>query len=222
MEGLAAAGGVIAVVSLTGQVIQGCDYLHTIFEDAKDAPIELRLLNTELSIIKRISTKFSASIPDEPENLAALDFCNESIHKLQNVVEKFGVLTGVGRYRKWGPRLALALNTSKILKHSNRLREAKGHLEHLQNVFEHDETKFKIENLRNSIKQLNLSNSQISEIVNRSHAKVDDIASTAKETRFILQKMADKVVKQIERNVESNHLIEKRVVDAVELLLEIL
>ncbi|KAF7915192.1 uncharacterized protein EAE98_011277 [Botrytis deweyae] len=220
MEGLAAAGGVIAVVSLAGQVTQGCNYLHTVFEDARDAPIELRLLNNELSIIKSISTSFAASISDHPEHLAALDFCNESIHKLRDVVDKYGSLTGVGRYRKWGPRLALALNASKILKHLNRLREAKGHLEHLQNVFKHGETMLKIETLRNSIKQLNVSNSQISEIVTCSHAKVDDIASTAKETKFILQNMADKFAKQTEQNLESNHLIEKRFVDAVESILE--
>ncbi|TGO23184.1 hypothetical protein BPAE_0141g00140 [Botrytis paeoniae] len=190
MEGLAAAGGVIAVIPLTGQVIQGCDYLHTIFGDARDAPIELRLLVDELSIINGISTEFAASTSDNPEHLAALDFCNESIHKLQDVVDKYGILTGVGRYKKWGPRLALALNTIKI------------------------------GNLRNSIKQLNLFNSQISEIVTYSHAKVDDIASTAKETRFILQNMADKFVKQTERNLESNLLIEKLVVDTVELILE--
>ncbi|TGO51981.1 hypothetical protein BCON_0150g00130 [Botryotinia convoluta] len=220
MEGLAAAGGVIAVVSLAGQVTQGCNYLHTVFEDARDAPIELRLLNNELSIIESISTKFAASIPDHPEHLAALDFCNESIHKLRDVVDEYGILTGVGKYTKWGPRLALALNASKILKHLNRLREAKGHLEHLQNVSKHDETKLKIENLRNSIQQLNSSNSQISAIVNYSHAKVDGIASTAKETRLILQNMADKFVNQTERSLESDHLIEKRVVDAVELILE--
>ncbi|KAF5873303.1 uncharacterized protein Bfra_008584 [Botrytis fragariae] len=220
MEGLAAAGGVIAVVSLAGQVTQGCNYLHSVFEDARDAPVELRLLNNEISIIKSISTKFTASIPDNPEHLAALDFCNESIHKLRDVVDKYGILTDVGKYMKWGPRLALALNTSKILKHLNRLREAKGHLEHLHNASRHDETKLKIENLRNSIQQLNLSNSQISAIVNYSHAKVDDIVSTAKETRLILQNMADKFVKQTERSLESDHLIEKRVVDAVELILE--
>ncbi|TGO83828.1 hypothetical protein BPOR_0587g00040 [Botrytis porri] len=205
---------------LTGQVIQGRDYLHTILEDGRDAPIELRLLIDELSIIKRISAKFASSTPENPELIAALDFCNESIHKLRDVVDRFGFLTGVGKYKKWGPRLALALNSSKILKRLNRLREAKGHLEHLQNVFKHDETKLKIDNLRNSIKQLNLSNSQISEIVNYSPARVDDIAIMAKETRFLLQNMADKFVKQRERNLESNRLIEKRVVDAMEVILK--
>ncbi|KAF7952587.1 uncharacterized protein EAE97_002084 [Botrytis byssoidea] len=176
MEGLAAAGGVIT--------------------DAEDAPIELRLLVDELSIIKRIFTKFDASIPDHPERLAALDFCNESIHKLRDVVDRYGILTGTGKYKKWGPRLALALNTSKILKQLNRLREAKGHLEYLHISFtksKYNEMKFKIENLRDLIQQLYSSNSQISAIVDYSHAKVDDIASKAKETRLILQNMADRL-----------------------------
>jgi len=134
MEGLAAAGGVIAVVSLAGQVVQGCDYLYTIFEDAKDAPTEVRLLMTELAIINSISIKFEASTPDNADHLAALDFCNEAIRKLRNLVDNYGILTSTGSCRKWGKRLGLALSTSKILKHLTRLREAKGHLEHLQNM----------------------------------------------------------------------------------------
>lgn len=130
MEGLAAAGGVVAVVSLAGQVVQGCGYLRRVFGDANSAPKELGDLTVELAIIEDIVHV----TPDDEEHKDALDFCNEAVGKLRKIVDKYGALDRAGRNRKWCMRLSMALNVEKIGKHLNRLREAKGYLEHLQNM----------------------------------------------------------------------------------------
>jgi len=54
MEDLAAARGIIAVVSLAGQVIQDCNYLRAILDGAIEAPEEVRRLSAELAIIESI------------------------------------------------------------------------------------------------------------------------------------------------------------------------
>ena len=130
MEGLAAAGGVIAVVGLAGQVLQGCGYLRSVFENADNAPAEVRLLIMELTIIESIIRATSKN----NENQDALDFCNEAVAKLRKVVDKYGVLDGVNKCKKWGTRLAMALSSDKIMKHLRRLREAKGYLQHLETM----------------------------------------------------------------------------------------
>jgi Na+-transporting NADH:ubiquinone oxidoreductase subunit NqrA len=84
MEALAAAGGVIAVVSLTGQVVQGCVYLRNVFDNARSAPQEIKLLATELKIIEGIVV----TMTDMDQHADVLDFCNEKVSKLRKVVEK--------------------------------------------------------------------------------------------------------------------------------------
>jgi hypothetical protein len=130
MEGLGAASGVLAVVSLAAQVAQGCSYLREIFDTANNAPQEIRLLSTELGIIQGIVD----GTPDVNKYHDELDFCHERLSKLRKVVDKYGALDGVGRNKKWGTRLSMALNADKIEKHLNSLREAKGYLERIQNV----------------------------------------------------------------------------------------
>jgi hypothetical protein len=130
MEGLAAASGVIAVVSLAGQVLEGCSYLRDIFDSAVAAPREIRLLALELSIIEDLVR----ATPDVDQHQEELDFCQERLLKLQEVVEKYGELDGASRHKKWGKRLAMAMSAKKIDKHLASLREAKGHLQHIQNL----------------------------------------------------------------------------------------
>jgi hypothetical protein len=130
MEGLAAASGVIAVVSLAGQVLQGCSYIRQVFEGVQTAPEEIRLLTTELVVIERIVR----AAPDNGEHNDALDFCNEAVAKLRNIIEKYAEIDGPGRYRKWGRRLSMALSIDKIQKHLGRLRQAKTYLQDLQHL----------------------------------------------------------------------------------------
>jgi hypothetical protein len=130
MEGLVASGGVIAVVSLAAQVLQGCNYLRSVFDNANGAPKEIHLLIAELAVIEAIVR----AVPDDGGHRDALDFCNEAISKLRKLVDKYGVVDGVAQSRKWGLRLGMALNMEKIQKHLVRLREARGHLGHIQNL----------------------------------------------------------------------------------------
>jgi len=128
MEGLAAASAVFAVVSLAGQVAQGCTYLRGIFENARSAPKELQLLTTELMIIERIIN----GTPDIDQHEDELDFCNERLLKLRKLVDKYGELEGAGRGRKWGKRLAMAFGSDKLEKYLASLRQAKEYLERIQ------------------------------------------------------------------------------------------
>jgi hypothetical protein len=131
MEGLAAAGGVIAVVSLTGQIVQGCVYLRDVFDNATSAPQDIKSLAMELKIIEGIV----GTIDDSNLHVDVLDFCNEKVLKLRKVVERYGVLDVSSRRRmKWSSRLAMALNSSKIEKHLTSLRDARGHLERIRNL----------------------------------------------------------------------------------------
>jgi len=130
MEGLAAAGGVIAVVSLAGQVLEGCSYLKDIFDKAYTAPNEIRLLANELTIIQNIVR----STPNSDEHQDELDFCHERLSKLRKIIDKYGDLDGAPRSRKWGRRLGMALNADKIEKHLVALREARRYLERIQNL----------------------------------------------------------------------------------------
>jgi hypothetical protein len=130
MEGLAAASAIIAVVSLAGQVAQGCSYLRDVFENAKNAPKEIRLLTNELAIIEGIVL----DTPDANLHQEELEFCLERLSKLSQVVSKYGDLESAGHARKWGKRLAMAMSTDKIEKYLRSLREAKGYLQSIQNL----------------------------------------------------------------------------------------
>ncbi len=81
----------IAVVSLAGQVVQGCNCLCEFFENAITAPREIRLLAIELSIIGRLVR----ATPDIEQHKEELDFCQERLLKLRKVVEEYGDLDGV-------------------------------------------------------------------------------------------------------------------------------
>jgi hypothetical protein len=130
MEGLAAAGGVIAVVSLAAQVLEGCSYLKDIFDKADTAPREIRLIANELAIIQSIVR----STPNSDEHQDELDFCQERLSKLRKIIDKYGDLDGTKRRRQWGKRLGMALNVDKIEKHVVHLREARRYLERIQNL----------------------------------------------------------------------------------------
>jgi hypothetical protein len=129
MEGLAAASAVIAVASLAGQVLQGCNYLREILQNAIEAPRESRLLMDELSIIEDIVK----NSPTAPRHQQALSLCNERLSRVCHMMSKFADIEKAGRCRKWGKQLSMAWNTEILQKHLSAIREAKGYLESIQN-----------------------------------------------------------------------------------------
>jgi hypothetical protein len=139
MEGLAAASSVIAVVGLAGQALQGCQYLRNIFSEARDAPRELQLLDAEIGTIQRILHSVQSELLCSTSNITAevasdatLDFCADAIRELRDIVDKYGQPSNEGGRVKWGKRLSVTLNSSKIDRHLSRLRAARGHLISLQ------------------------------------------------------------------------------------------
>lgn len=93
MEGLAAAGGVIAVVGLAGQVMQGCTSLLDVLGSITTAREDLRLLIHELRVIQDLVQSTTTSLSTGVDGCLlhdALDFCDECIGKLSQVVERYG------------------------------------------------------------------------------------------------------------------------------------
>jgi hypothetical protein len=103
---------------------QRLQLLQATFGAAKSAPQELRFLSTELSVIEQTVLAMSNNV----EYHDALSLCNEAIGKLHNVVDKYAEVTSCGTYRSWSKRLAMALDTDAVQKHTSSLRVAKGHL----------------------------------------------------------------------------------------------
>jgi len=131
IDSLAAASRVIAVVSLAAHALQGCDYIGNVFDNAHNAPGELRLLVNELAIVERLVR----DAPDADLHQEKLDFCNKRLSKPWQVVCKYGDLENARRRSKWGKRIAIAISTGKIQKNLGVLRAAKGYLESIQNVY---------------------------------------------------------------------------------------
>jgi hypothetical protein len=99
-------------------------------DNANTAPQEIRLLTTEITIIERVVR----NTPYDCENREALDFYNDAVTNLRNVIDKYAELDGTGRYKKWGRRLSVVLSTDKIQKHLGRLKAAKTYLQDLQDL----------------------------------------------------------------------------------------
>ena len=101
MEGLTAASAVIAVVSLAGQVVQGCGYLREVFKNAITTPREIQLLAIELSIVEGLVQ----AIPEVEQHKEELDFCQEKLLKLRKAVEEYGEFDGVTLHKKMGDKI---------------------------------------------------------------------------------------------------------------------
>ncbi|EPE28131.1 hypothetical protein GLAREA_04922 [Glarea lozoyensis ATCC 20868] len=189
MESLAAAGGVIAVVSLAGQVVQGCIHLRDVFDGARSAPKDIRSLATELKIIKDV-VEATTNLDQHPE---VLDFCNEKIVKLRKIVDKYGVADDGTDKRRWGSRLAMALNSDKIQKHLNSLREAKRHLEQIQNVSAHSHHLIKTIEVFDTVHEIQSSQNDSVQILNRAENKLNSVDATTKQTHEALVRFAKDV-----------------------------
>jgi succinate dehydrogenase/fumarate reductase flavoprotein subunit len=119
---------------LAGQIVQGCSYLRAIFDEANNAPKEIRLLTAQIAIIERMVafTNLSQSsnfAQQDTEYQDALDFAMEVIRKLKKIVDKHAELDEAGKYRKWGRRLAWALSADSIGKHLRGLKDAQNHIQ---------------------------------------------------------------------------------------------
>lgn len=143
-----ATASVVGFIGLTGQVLQGCNYLSTLFSDAKEAPEIIRAVSAEIQAIESSLLHFQALkseldvnphlVPHDWSPAPALTCCNEAINALKCFIQNFPELHSlrdpIAAHRirgKW-QRLNLAKNMNRLQRHLHRLQNAKSGLELLQ------------------------------------------------------------------------------------------
>ena len=98
------AASVVAFAGISGQILQGCNYLSTFFSDVGDAPDVLVAISSELSTLRGRLEGFHMLLRDMQDRLppelilqqnpaAALQKCQDAILKLQKFVDKYAALS---------------------------------------------------------------------------------------------------------------------------------
>ena len=92
-------GTIIGVVGLTGQILQGCNYICEFFHHAKDAPDSIRDLHTSdrnlkdiVSVVETIakhSDQKSSPMSASSCQIATLNECKSVIQELEAFVRRF-------------------------------------------------------------------------------------------------------------------------------------
>jgi hypothetical protein len=131
-EAIGLGASVVAFIGLAGQVIQGCQYTHTILDDVKNAPDDIRSLHTEINLLdrtletfKNLLTQLSNTGNHEvigAETKLALDYCEEAMAGLLKLILKIRK-TG----NSWS-QIKFAFSKDKISKHISRVERAKGYI----------------------------------------------------------------------------------------------
>ena len=63
-EALGIAGSVAGLVGISGQILQGCQYVRTLIDDVRDASDDLQVLKTEIDLFERTMISFNKSLHD--------------------------------------------------------------------------------------------------------------------------------------------------------------
>ena len=133
MDGLSAASGVLAVVSLAGQTLQGLHFLDGFLGDLLNAPIYVRLLKREIDILKviiQVVVEYDA-IASSPEETALLklgpsiEVCNFWVMKLEDSIKSLDQGPSNRRITQHWSRLTFALKKPKIEEYITRLSGAR-------------------------------------------------------------------------------------------------
>ena len=146
------AAGIVGFIGLTGQILQGCNYISTLLSDIKDGPEiactlrkELHAVESSLAHFKALLSELDAHphlIPHGWNPNPALELCESAVHRLRKFVGGFpelhqdntSVAGGWSAQKKqigW-QRLKFARNQVKLQKHVERLQSAREELELLQ------------------------------------------------------------------------------------------
>jgi hypothetical protein len=120
-EAIGLGASVVAFIGLAGQVIQGCQYTHTILDDVKNAPDDIRSLHTEINLLDRTLETFNHEVIGAETKLA-LDYCEEAMAGLLKLILKIRK-TG----NSWS-QIKFAFSKDKISKHISRVERAKGYI----------------------------------------------------------------------------------------------
>ncbi|MCJ1379651.1 hypothetical protein MMC17_002753 [Xylographa soralifera] len=122
MERLAVASGIIAVVSLAGQVLSGLLFLDGFFGDVSDAPEHIQLLRREIELLKVIIRAFSwydttVSTPSEEDTMLnwgpLLEMCGTWVGKLETAMRKFEAKLSKSRVQRHWRDIVHALSAVK-------------------------------------------------------------------------------------------------------------
>ncbi|KAL6715216.1 hypothetical protein ACLMJK_007480 [Lecanora helva] len=133
MEGLAAAGGVIAVISLAGQVLSGLRFLDQFFGDISDAPDFILRLQQEIDILKAVlqavaeyENTFSANEEQAIISLApSIRLCHFWVAKLERAMDKYTLMSSHSQVRRHWSSILHALQMPKVEKYVARLGQAR-------------------------------------------------------------------------------------------------
>ena len=145
------AASVVAFVGISGQILQGCNYLSTFFSDVRDAPDVFVAISSELSTLRgrlegfqlllremQVISPPSLIVQQDPE--AALQRCQDAVQKLEKFVNKYAALsipagaqsgssqTSTDIVRKTWYKLAVARKSDKLRHHRSQLEAAKASL----------------------------------------------------------------------------------------------
>ncbi|KAL9112886.1 MAG: hypothetical protein Q9227_002963 [Pyrenula ochraceoflavens] len=142
------AAGVVGFIGLTGQILQGCNYLSSLFSNAKESPkiiqtvsLELQSFTSSLSHFKGLLVELEANPHLWPRGWhpeAALKSCDTAVTQLKAFVHKFPELHDSGNAEsskhvreKW-QRIMLAKEMAALQRYLSGLQHAKYDLELLQ------------------------------------------------------------------------------------------
>ncbi|KAK5320618.1 hypothetical protein LTR93_006830 [Exophiala xenobiotica] len=123
------AGTVIGVVGLTGQILQGCNYICDFLRHAKDAPDSIRVLHTSVRNLIDVvgvvmnmaqnSDQQSNSMPASTYHLATLTECKSVVQDLEAFVRRFK--TGKGTWQKF----SWAVYQKQLKEYDSKINQAK-------------------------------------------------------------------------------------------------
>ena len=145
------AASVVAFAGISGQILQGCNYLSTFFSDVRDAPDVFVAISNELSTLRgrlegfrlllremQVISPPSLIVQQDPE--AALQRCQDAVQKLEKFVNKCAALsipagaqpgssqTTTDVVRRTWDKLAVARKSDKLRYHRSQLEAAKASL----------------------------------------------------------------------------------------------
>ncbi|KAL9623761.1 MAG: hypothetical protein Q9160_001992 [Pyrenula sp. 1 TL-2023] len=194
------AATILSVVGLSGQALQGCNYLATVFSDAKEAPEVIERVSDELKAIESNLLHFRDFlseldvnpdlVPDDWNPEAALTCCHRAIDKLKLFVQDFPEMhspsksAALNRISKKWQRLKLANNIHSLQRHLSSLQNAKSGLELLQsnigtriNLRSRLLVDQKLDKIEDSVSSLNVNASQNHMTYIRMHTQLQDFVS---------------------------------------------
>lgn len=207
------AAGTVGFVSLTGQALQGCNYLCNIFSDARDAPALIGDISKELCnlrshleafrlLLLKIQDVSPASLTVQPGPTVPLQSCQDAIHKLQIFVDKYldlstptGTVPGSSRthrdvVRRAWHKFDVARRGDKLRSHRAQLEAAKTFLISAQanihvalNLQHFDVTS----DLRQNLQQLQAAHTASARVVQANRDLAADIFTAQEDNRALTQ-----------------------------------